>query len=68
MNGENKEIPLNHWIELLRKHLIELAAEKGSFIDEQVVLLSQQLDMLLNQSQANKHDTVILLDKSPVAV
>jgi hypothetical protein len=52
----------------VRKHLIELAAEKGSFIDEQVVLLSQQLDVLLNQSQANKRDAVILFDKSLVAV
>lgn len=36
-------------IELLREELKELIEEKGSFVDEEVIKKSQELDKLLNK-------------------
>lgn len=38
---------LNEMIEQLRSQLIELVAAKGDFVDDEVVALSEKLDILI---------------------
>ncbi len=45
------ELELSHVIEKLRHQMIRLAAEKGSLTDENVVVVSQQLDIFLLKFQ-----------------
>lgn len=38
-------------IDNLRQQMVEIAMERGSFVDEQVVAISQQLDFFIYQQQ-----------------
>jgi hypothetical protein len=49
-----EQTKLSRMIEKLRCQMIELAAEKGNLMDENVIEISQQLDKLLLQFQKLK--------------
>jgi len=45
---------LDDMIEMLRKQMARLASERNSFVDEEVIALSQRLDVYINFSQIEK--------------
>jgi len=45
---------LDDMIEMLRKQMARLASERNSFVDEEVIALSQKLDVYINFSQIEK--------------
>lgn len=45
---------LDDMIEMLRKQMARLASERNSFVDEEVIALSQRLDVFINFSQIEK--------------
>jgi hypothetical protein len=55
------KMELNQIIEELRVQMIELAIEKGDFLDENVVTLSQELDIILVQYERRKMDIISLV-------
>lgn len=54
-----KDANLLQTIENLRRKMIQLANEKQTFLDPEVITLSQQLDKLVVQAQRKKNYKII---------